>query len=233
MKNKKTTPKLTQKKSLPLRDAVASKPRHQIFHPWRPHPWHGIPVGKQPPSLVNAYIEITPFDGIKYEIDKETGYLKVDRPQMSSALPPALYGFIPQTYCGPKVAALSRNAKRGDGDPLDICVLSERPINRAEVIVPVRVIGGFRMVDREEADDKIIGLLANDPYWAHVNDLEELPSVLTQRLEHYFLTYKLLPGEKVVVSVEAKYGSKIAERVVQASLMDYQDEFSPMLGGSQ
>jgi inorganic pyrophosphatase len=195
------------------------------YFPWRPHPWHGISTGKNPPSLVNAYIEITPFDGIKYEIDKETGYLKVDRPQMSSALPPALYGFIPRTYCGPRVGALSSKAKRGDGDPLDVCVLSERPINRSEVIVPVRVIGGFRMVDRSEADDKIIAVLDNDPYWSGVRELSELSPVLNQRLEHYFSTYKLLPGQKNVVSVEAKYGTKAAWKVTEASREDYRETF--------
>jgi len=200
-------------------------PSQPAYSPCRPHPWHGISTGKNPPTLVNAYIEITPFDGIKYEIDKETGYLKVDRPQMSSALPPALYGFIPKTYCGEKVGALSQKAKQGDGDPLDICVLSERPINRSEVIVPVRVIGGFRMVDRSEADDKIIAVLDNDPYWSEVNDLSQLSVVVRQRLEHYFLTYKLLPGQEPVVFVESKYGREEAARVIQASMEDYRDAF--------
>ncbi|MCC7442770.1 MAG: inorganic pyrophosphatase [Bdellovibrionales bacterium] len=194
------------------------------FHPWRPHPWHGISTGKKPPSLVNAYIEITPIDGIKYEIDKQTGYLKVDRPQLSSALPPALYGFIPRTYCGKKVGALSGKAKRGDGDPLDICVLSERPITRSEVLVPVRVIGGFRMVDRGEADDKIIAVLDNDPYWTSVKDLSKLPRVLSQRLEHYFLTYKLMPGQSPA-QIDEKYGRRSAEAVIRAAMEDYQETF--------
>jgi inorganic pyrophosphatase len=80
---------------------------HIDFERFRPHPWHGLAPGKAPPHLVQAYIEITPVDAVKYEIDKVTGYLRVDRPQRSSSQPPALYGFIPQTYCGPLVAALS------------------------------------------------------------------------------------------------------------------------------
>ncbi|MDC4226837.1 MAG: inorganic diphosphatase [Candidatus Manganitrophus sp.] len=92
-------------------------------------------MGPNPPSLVHAYIEITPFDTVKYELDKVTGYLHVDRPQRSSALPPSLYGFVPRTYCGRRVGALMRNAKIGDRDPLDICVLSERPIDRSDVIL--------------------------------------------------------------------------------------------------
>ncbi|MEK7689576.1 MAG: inorganic diphosphatase, partial [Bdellovibrionota bacterium] len=132
---------------------------------WRPHPWHGIAPGKKPPLQITAYIEITPFDGVKYEIDKVSGYLKVDRPQGTSSLPPALYGFIPQTYCGKRVAALSKTAKKGDWDPLDICVLSERQITKSEILIPARVIGGFRMIDRGEADDKIIAVVENDPFY--------------------------------------------------------------------
>src|SRR5688500_20294516 len=97
---------------------------------WRPHPWHGLEAGRELPFWVNAYIEITPFDLIKYEVDKPSGYLRVDRPQRTSSQPPALYGFIPRTYCGDAVARLCPGAARGDGDPLDICVLSERSEER-------------------------------------------------------------------------------------------------------
>src|SRR4028118_1538678 len=101
------------------------------FERWRPHPWHGLDAGSDPPRLLQAYIEITPFDSVKYEIDKETGYLRADRPQRTSSLPPAPYGFVPHTYCSRRVAALSPGAEEGDGDPLDICVFSERPISRS------------------------------------------------------------------------------------------------------
>lgn len=201
-------------------------PKH--YHAWRPHPWHGIPAGRQPPKLVNAYIEITPFDAIKYEIDKETGYLKVDRPQLSSSLPPALYGFVPRTYCGDRVGALSQGAKWGDSDPLDICVLSERPINRSEVLVPARVIGGLRMIDRDEADDKIIAVLESDPYFLTLTDISQLSKVLLDRLQHYFLTYKQLPGQPAVTRIEQVYGSDEAARVVEASLEDYRATFTPV-----
>src|SRR5215510_8624676 len=104
-----------------------------------------------PPRLVNAFIEITPFDLMKYEVDKVSGYLRVDRPQRTSAQHPALYGFIPRTYCGERVCRLAAGAKRGDGDPLDICVISERAITRTEVILRCRVIGGLQMIDRGDA----------------------------------------------------------------------------------
>ena len=82
----------------------------------RPHPWHGLDVGREPPCYVHAFIEITPFDRVKYELDKQTGYLRVDRPQRTSSLPPTLYGFIPRTYCGDRVAELMPSAKKGDSD---------------------------------------------------------------------------------------------------------------------
>jgi inorganic pyrophosphatase len=145
------------------------------FHSWRPHPWHGLSAGREPPRLVHAYIEITPFDLVKYEIDKSTGYLMVDRPQRTSSLPPTLYGFVPRTYCAARVAALMPGAAKGDEDPLDICVISERPINQPEVILNARVIGGLPMLDHGEADDKIIGVLHNDPMWEGVDDVSQLP----------------------------------------------------------
>ena len=147
------------------------------------------------PRIVNAYIEITPFDMIKYEIDKVSGYLRVDRPQRTSSHPPALYGFIPKTYCGTRVAKLAPGSERGDGDPLDICVVSERPIERSEVILRARVIGGIKLLDRGEADDKIIAVLEGDYIWDHVKEISQLPPVLVERLEHYFSTYKMVPGE--------------------------------------
>ena len=90
------------------------------FYRWRPHPWHGLSVGKDAPQILNAYIEITPFDYVKYEVDKETGYLRIDRPHQTSSQPPTLYGFIPKTFCGPRVRQLSPQSTVGDKDPLDI-----------------------------------------------------------------------------------------------------------------
>ena len=196
-----------------------------LFFRWRPHPWHGLDVGPKPPGLVHAYVEITPFDLVKYELDKKTGYLRVDRPQRTSSQPPALYGFIPKTYCGPRVGALSPRAKRGDGDPMDICVLSERPINRSEVILNVHVVGGLQMIDGGEADDKIIGVLENDYLWGGVEDVTGLPEVLVERLRHYFTTYKMAPGSGVVVEIDRVYGKGHALNVIQAAMDDYTEEY--------
>ncbi|MGE3541573.1 MAG: inorganic pyrophosphatase [Candidatus Tectimicrobiota bacterium] len=195
------------------------------FYRWRPHPWHGLSVGPNPPTLVHAYIEITPFDTVKYELDKVTGYLHVDRPQRSSALPPTLYGFIPRTYCGRQVSALVPSAVRGDGDPLDICVFSERPINRSDVVLQARVVGGLAMLDGGEVDDKIIAVLHNDYLWGHVQEIADFPDVLVERLQHYFSTYKLVPGEPARVSIETIYNCQHATRVIQAAMDDYQEEY--------
>src|ERR1043165_1018682 len=116
------------------------------FSRWRPHPWHGLEVGDDAPRIVNAYIEITPFDVIKYEIDKASGYLRVDRPQSTTSQPPALYGFIPKTYCGDRIAKLAPGCEKGDGDPLDICVVSERPIERSEGLLRARGGGGSKLL---------------------------------------------------------------------------------------
>ncbi len=201
--------------------------KFQRFREFRPHPWHGLPVGPDPPRYVTAYIEIGPLDTVKYEIDKVSGYLKVDRPQSGAAQPPTLYGFIPRTYCGTRMAALSPAAERGDGDPLDICVICERTVTRADIILDAHVIGGLRMIDRGEADDKIVAVLRNDLYWGEVDDLLGLPPKMVERLAHYFTTYKQIPGGSNVVSVAATYGREHAEEVVLASMADYEAEFGP------
>ena len=195
------------------------------FYRWRPHPWHGLEAGPNTPHVVHAYIELTPFDVIKYEIDKTTGYLRVDRPQRSSSQPPALYGFIPRTFCDQRVAALMPTTERGDGDPLDICVLSERPINRAEVILNARVVGGLAANDGGEADDKIIAVLENDNVWGDALDISDVPQVLVERLTHYFGTYKMIPGEPAKMTIEEVYGRERALKVVTAAMHDYYDEY--------
>jgi inorganic pyrophosphatase len=192
---------------------------------WRPHPWHGLDAGPNPPELVNAFVEITPFDHVKYEVDKETGYLRVDRPQRTSSQPPTIYGFVPRTYCGDRVNELSPNATRGDGDPLDICVVSERPIDRSEIILNARVIGGLQMVDGGEADDKIIAVLANDTIWAELDDISLLPDIMVERLRHYFSTYKLIPGQESSVSIDQVYGADHAKEVIMGSIEDYRELF--------
>ena len=197
------------------------------FDRFRPHPWHGLSPGSDPPRLVDAYIEITPYDGVKYEVDKTTGYLRVDRPQGSSALPPTLYGFIQQTFCGTRVAELTPLTAAGDEDPLDICVLSQQRIDRAEIIVPARVVGGVQLLDGGEVDDKIIAVLASDSVFHYATELRHLPEAVVNRIIHYFGTDKMqMTGEKAnAIEVIGTYEADHAQAVVTASLADYRERF--------
>ena len=128
---------------------------------YKSHPWHGIEVGDNAPEIVTAFIEMVPTDTVKYELDKVSGYIRIDRPQKYSTVVPALYGFIPQSFCGDTVARYcmercGRTDILGDGDPLDVCVLTERTISHGDIIASVKPIGGFRMIDGNEADDKML-----------------------------------------------------------------------------
>lgn len=193
------------------------------FQHSRPHPWHGLGTGAEPPTRLTAYVEITAFDLVKYEVDKESGYLRVDRPQRTSSLPPCPYGFVPRTYCGRRVAALMPGASEGDGDPLDICVLTERPIARADVLLAVRVIGGIPMLDAGQADDKILAVLESDEILGGAREIGDVPAPLALRVQHYLATYKSLPGDPRAPRVGAPYGREHAERVVLAAIEDYRE----------
>jgi inorganic pyrophosphatase len=195
------------------------------FNKWRPHPWHGLDLGANPPAVVQAFIESTPFDYVKYEVDKKTGFLRVDRPHRTSCLPPTLYGFIPKTYCGQRVHELMPGTESGDHDPLDICVISNRRISHGEIILDARVIGGIPMNDGGEADDKIISVLDSDDIYAGVDDITGLPESLVERLRHYFSTYKTLPDEPEKVKVGKAYGRERAFEVIRAAAADYEEEY--------
>lgn len=198
---------------------------------YRAHPWHGVFIGADSPQIVTTYIEMVPSDTIKYELDKESGLLKVDRPQKFSSMPPMLYGFIPQTYCGEKIAELcmektKRTGIVGDGDPLDICIMTERPITHSNLLVPAIPIGGFRMIDGEEADDKIIAHMKGDPVFSQWDDISDVPEALIERLRHYFLTYKDTPGAgHRQCEITHIYGKEEAHLVINKSAEDYAIQF--------
>lgn len=202
---------------------------------YKSHPWHGLEVGDSAPEAVTAFIEMVPTDTVKYELDKVSGYIRIDRPQKYSTVVPALYGFIPQSFCGDSVARFcmdkcGREGIKGDGDPLDVCVLTERTISHGDIIACVKPIGGFRMLDGDEADDKIIAVLLNDATYHGYDDISELPHVVVDRLKHYFLTYKDMPasdeGEcKKTVEIVATYGRQEAYEVIMRSLEDYKCHF--------
>lgn len=194
------------------------------------HPWHGVPVGDGAPEEVTVYVEIVPTDAIKYELDKATGHLRIDRPQRYSSFSPTLYGFIPQTFCGPSVGArcaerTGRPQVEGDGDPMDICVLSERVVSHSGVLLRARPIGGLRMIDGNQADDKLIAVLAGDTAFGHLQDVSELPPGMLDRFRHYFLTYKQMPGEKRPVEIPEVYDRAEAQEMVRRSQADYAKEY--------
>lgn len=195
------------------------------------HPWHGVSPGDATPQTLNAYIEIVPTDPVKYELDKESGHLRVDRPQRFSSMCPTLYGFIPQTFCGPEVAKLSAQRTglggiQGDGDPMDICVLSEKAFAHGGFFLRAKPIGGLRMIDGEQADDKIVAVLEADIVYGHIEDIGECPPGLVDRLKHYFLSYKQLPGETSRrVEIADVYDRAEACEVIERSLGDYRAQF--------
>ena len=196
------------------------------------HPWHGIDLGPDCPDTVRAFIEIVPTDTVKYEVDKESGYLSLDRPQKFSNIVPSLYGFLPRTYCGAKMASLANQALArydidGDGDPLDICVLTEKDVTHGDIIVHCIPIGGLRLLDHGQADDKIIAVLKNDAVYGNISDIDQLPKDITRRLIHYFTTYKDIPGDsKKRMQFISLYEANVAKRVIQASMQDYNDLMS-------
>jgi inorganic pyrophosphatase len=197
---------------------------------YKSHPWHGIDIGSRVPEVVTTFIEVIPSDTVKYEVDKKSGYLKIDRPQKFSNIVPALYGFIPRTNCTDQVAAFcmektGRTNIVGDDDPLDICVLTDREVTHGNIIVKARPIGGFRMLDGGEADDKIIAVLENDEVYGDWNDITDLHPSILRRLQHYFLTYKQLPGESEECEITHVYGREEAHEVIRRSQADYAAQY--------
>lgn len=191
------------------------------------HPWHGIDPGAACPDEMRVFIEIVPTDTVKYEVDKISGYLSLDRPQKFSNIVPSLYGFIPKTYCGDKMAAYTNEAIArydvcGDGDPLDVCVLTEKDVTHGDVIVKCIPIGGLRLLDHDQADDKIIAVLQNDAVYGHITDIDQLPKEITRRLIHYFTTYKDIPGDpQKRMQFISLYDAKTAKDIIRASMEDY------------
>lgn len=198
----------------------------------KPHPWHGISIGDEMPEVVRVFIEIVPGDTMKYELDKESGYLKIDRPQRFSNICPVPYGFVPQTICDDLVAEYcmekaGRTNIEGDNDPLDICVITERNIPHGDLILDAIPVGGLRMIDGQEADDKIIAVMKGDASFGGIRNIDEAPQHVVERLSHYFLTYKQMPysGEDRECEITDIYGRDEALEVIRRSIKDYNNRF--------
>ena len=173
------------------------------------NPWHQVSPGAHLPEIVNGIIEIPKGTRAKYELDKDSGLLKLDRVLYSSVYYPANYGFIPQSYCD-------------DKDPLDILILSQIDVVPL-CIVPAKVIGVMRMLDGGEADDKIIAVAVGDPSVSHINDISELPQHFISELRNFFEDYKKLENKTVVV--EDFLDRKTALTILQESFELYQQVF--------
>jgi inorganic pyrophosphatase len=169
------------------------------------NPWHSVSIGPSAPDIVNGIIEIPKDTRAKYELDKESGLLKMDRVIYSSMYYPANYGFIPQTYCE-------------DHDPLDILILSQIAVVPL-CIVSAKVIGVMRMLDGGELDDKIIAVAENDMSVKHIDDITTVPEHFFRELRTFFEDYKKL--EHKTVEVEEFQGAAVAREIIQKSIEDY------------
>lgn len=173
------------------------------------NPWHSVSPGNELPNIVNGIIEIPKGTRAKYELDKNSGMLRLDRVLYSSVYYPANYGFIPQSYCD-------------DKDPLDILIISQIDVVPM-CIVPAKVIGVMRMLDNGEADDKIISVALGDPSVSHINDISELPAHFISELRSFFEDYKKL--ERKTVVVEDFLDRKTAIKILQDSFALYRKTF--------
>lgn len=195
------------------------------------HPWHGVSPGAGAPRLLTCFIEMVPTDTVKYEVDKASGILRLDRPQRYSSQPPCLYGFVPQSYCHARVGRrcserTGRQGIEGDGDPMDVCVLTEKPITHGAILVEAIPIGGLRLIDGAQADDKIVAVLKDDAVHGGWRRLADVPGPLLDRLRHYFLTYKSLPGApRPPVEIAEVYEVEEAHATLLDSFEDYRAAF--------
>lgn len=174
------------------------------------HPWHGAHFGNQAPERVNALIEISQGSRSKYEIDKDTGLLRLDRVIYSSFMYPVNYGFIPQTL-------------GQDGDPLDILVLCSQAIQPL-CLVEATVIGNMQMIDQGERDDKIIAVASNDPMVKHISDVSEMPEHFFNELKQYFEQYKVL--ENKVVEIDKFQSKEEAYLIIKEAIKFYKEKFN-------
>jgi inorganic pyrophosphatase len=200
---------------------------------YKSHPWHGVEIGDKAPEIITCFIEMVATDTVKYEVDKVSGYLRLDRPQLYSNFIPALYGFIPQTYSGKLVADYCSEKSgikdiKGDGDPIDICVLTEKDISHGDILVRAIPIGGFRMIDGNQSDDKIIAVLSNDAVYGEYKEIADLPDLVTERLLHYFLTYKDFPGHERHVEITQTFNKAEAHEIILRSIDDYRQRFESL-----
>lgn len=177
------------------------------------NPWHSIECGDNAPAVVNGIIEISKGSRVKYELDKETGLLKLDRVLRSAVFYPANYGFIPKTYCD-------------DGDPLDILILTNETIIPM-TLVSAKIIGCMKMIDGGEGDDKLIAVLEDDYMYNHYNDISEMPENAIKEIKQFFSEYKALENKKVEIT--GFVGAEEARAIMSQAMVDYTEQVLPTL----
>lgn len=177
------------------------------------HPWHHVPLGPDAPEVFDAVIEIAQGGKVKYELDKKTGMLRVDRVLYSSVVYPANYGFLPRTYAD-------------DGDPLDVLVLMQEPVDPLSLL-RVRPIGMMQMQDQGQDDIKIIGIHLDDPAFSNYWHISELPEHRLRELKRFFMDYKKLENKEVMV--KDFFGPERAKSVIQDAMKSYEEDIVPTL----
>jgi inorganic pyrophosphatase len=183
------------------------------------HPWHGV----QPDFAdfeLTAFIENTPFDEVKYEVDQATGWLKIDGPMPTSSLTPYAYGFVPGTLIGSRVAKLTKH-RHGDHSAVDVFVISERNLQIPGVLAQVRLVGGIPVHDDLRTDDKLVCVLNNDAAFGHVEDINALPIHIVERICHFLSSSSLMQSSQV----GDPYGRARARTLLLAAIEDYQDTY--------
>lgn len=181
------------------------------------NPWHDVNLGPGLPDLFSAVIEVPKGSKNKYELDKDTGLIKVDRVLFSSVHYPANYGFIPKTLCP-------------DGDPLDVLVLGQEPVYPLSILT-ARPIGLIKMLDENQEDDKVIAIHANDPEFAHFRSINELPRHRLAELRRFFEDYKTL--ENKIVIVEDFLGEADAKKCILEAIECYKKAYPKKNKSSQ
>lgn len=173
--------------------------------------WHDIPLGDNAPEEINVIVEIPKGSNNKYEVDKETGLIKLDRANYSAAAFPFDYGFAPQTLWE-------------DGDPLDVIVLTTYPLFPG-ILVAVRPVAVIEMIDAGDSDYKVIAVPVEDKRWDDVNDISDLNKHMLKEFQHFFETYKNLKGKSAIVEIKGIKGRAEALEAVKKSVEIYKEKF--------